>query len=63
MIDEKQCILHPYMYKMLNKYNMPLYNEQTEPDIKEKIISYYANHPEVDDAQDIIDLLGQVEIT
>ncbi|WP_341792508.1 hypothetical protein [Rickettsia endosymbiont of Gonocerus acuteangulatus] len=63
LIDEKQCILHPYMYKMLNKYDIPLYNEQIEPNIKEKIISYYANHPEVDDAQDIIDLLGEVEIT
>lgn len=62
-VDENQEILHPYIYKMLNKYNIPLYNEQIEPDIKEKIISYYANHPEVDDTQDIIDLLGQVEIT
>ncbi|XP_044733605.1 uncharacterized protein LOC123296209 [Chrysoperla carnea] len=56
-VDENQEILHPYIYKTLNKYNMPLYNEQLEPSKKETIIAYYQNHHEIDGAQEIVDLL------
>ncbi|XP_075235009.1 uncharacterized protein LOC142332450 [Lycorma delicatula] len=59
-IDENQEILHPYIYKMLNKYNMPLYSEELEPNKKETIIYYYKNHSEIDGALEIIDLLGSV---
>lgn len=57
-VDENQEILHPYIYKMLDKYSMPLYNEQLEPNKKEEIIAYYQSHQEIDGVQEIIDLLG-----
>lgn len=57
-VDENQEILHPYIYKMLAKYSMTLYNEQLEPNKKEKIIAYYQDHRDIDGAAEIIDLLG-----
>lgn len=57
-VDDNQEILHPYIYKMLDKYNMPLYNEQLEPNKKEDIIAYYQDHRDIDGAAEIIDLLG-----
>ncbi|MDN3030521.1 MAG: hypothetical protein QMO91_04140 [Candidatus Tisiphia sp.] len=41
-VDDRQEILHPYIYKMLHKYGMILYNVQIEPNKKDEIISYYS---------------------
>ena len=57
-VDEDQEILHPFIYKLLDKYKMPLYNEQLEPNKKQKIITFYQNHKEIDGVQEIIDLLN-----
>ena len=43
MSDENHEILHKYIYKLLAKYNMPLFNEQLELNKKQKIISYNLN--------------------
>ncbi|CAK6517579.1 MAG: hypothetical protein O7C59_11365 [Rickettsia endosymbiont of Ixodes persulcatus] len=56
--DEDSEILHPYIYKMLDKYSMPLYNGELEPNKREEIISYYQDHKEIDGAEEIINLLG-----
>lgn len=57
-VDDRQEILHPYIYKILHKYGMILYNAQIEPNKKDNIISYYQNHLEIDGVEEIIDLLG-----
>ncbi|XP_039282730.1 uncharacterized protein LOC120351018 [Nilaparvata lugens] len=56
-VDEDAEILHPFIYKMLIKYGMPLYNEQIEPDKKEKIIAFFESHREIEEAPEIIHLL------
>ncbi|XP_075234106.1 uncharacterized protein LOC142331938 [Lycorma delicatula] len=58
-VDANREILHPYIYKMLNEYNLPLYSEALEPDKKETILSYFKSHSDesFDGVQEIIDLL------
>ncbi|XP_022205601.2 uncharacterized protein LOC111062179 [Nilaparvata lugens] len=56
-VDEDAEILHPFIYKMLSKYEMPLYNERIEPNKKEKIIAFFQIHREIESANEIIELL------
>lgn len=55
-VDENQEILHPYIYILFHKYNIPLYNEQINPNKKEEIISYYQNNKDIDGAEEIVNL-------
>ncbi|XP_044745757.1 uncharacterized protein LOC123307492 [Coccinella septempunctata] len=57
-VDEKQEILHPYIYKLLDKYNMPLFSDRLEPNKRADIIAFFQEYPEMDCAQEIVDLLG-----
>ncbi|RZF34209.1 hypothetical protein LSTR_LSTR016653 [Laodelphax striatellus] len=56
-VDNEQNILHPFIYKMLLKHNMPLYNEDMEPNKKNEIISYFKEN-KIDGHMEIIDLLS-----
>lgn len=56
-VDENQEILHPYIYKLFNQYNLPMYKSELEPNKKNVIISYFESHPEIEGVQEIVDLL------
>ncbi|XP_022187595.1 uncharacterized protein LOC111046378 isoform X1 [Nilaparvata lugens] len=55
-VNNEQSILHPFIYKMLLKHKMPLYNEEMEPNKKHEIISYFREN-EIEGNTEIIDLL------
>ncbi|RZF43478.1 hypothetical protein LSTR_LSTR001739 [Laodelphax striatellus] len=57
-VNKERDILHPFIYKMLHKYELTLFNENLEPDKRVKIINYFENHLEIDGAQEIIDMLS-----
>ncbi|XP_039277951.1 uncharacterized protein LOC120350030 isoform X1 [Nilaparvata lugens] len=56
-VDDAGEILHPFIYRMLHKYSMPLYCKQIEPNKREQIIAYYQTHSEIEGAHTLIDLL------
>ncbi|XP_039289106.1 uncharacterized protein LOC111043276 isoform X1 [Nilaparvata lugens] len=57
-VDDDGEILHPFIYRMMLEYNIPLYNEQMEPNKRDQIISYFQIHSEFEEAQTIVDLLA-----
>ncbi|CAH0394661.1 unnamed protein product [Bemisia tabaci] len=62
IINEEHGILHPFVYKLLNKYKQPLYNLAIEPEARTKILTYFSYHNDLSDAQDVIKLLHDKEI-
>ncbi|XP_039279250.1 uncharacterized protein LOC111047625 [Nilaparvata lugens] len=59
-VDDDEEILHPFIYRMMHKYSMPLYCKQIEPNKRKQIIAYYKNHPEIEEAEALIDLLASM---
>ncbi|XP_039285291.1 uncharacterized protein LOC111051117 isoform X1 [Nilaparvata lugens] len=57
-VDDDGEILHPFIYRMMLRYNIPLYNERMEPNKRDQIISYFRNHSEFEEAQTIVNLLA-----
>ncbi|XP_022193487.2 uncharacterized protein LOC111051306 [Nilaparvata lugens] len=57
-VDSEENFLHPFIYKMLHKYELPLYNAIYEPNKKHQIISYFEEHSDFDCSREIIDLLS-----
>ncbi|XP_022203928.2 uncharacterized protein LOC111060565 [Nilaparvata lugens] len=59
-VDDDKEILHPFVYRMMHKYSIPLYCEQIEPNKRQQIIAYYQNHQEIEEAETLIDLLASM---
>lgn len=58
-VDQEQEYLYPYVYELMVKYNIPLYQELLEENKPQKIIDYYQANPEVDGAQWLISHLTE----
>ncbi|XP_022206354.2 uncharacterized protein LOC111062968 [Nilaparvata lugens] len=56
-VNEEKDILHPFIYKMLYKYGLPLFIEGLEPG-RVRIINFFQTHPEIDSANEVVDLLS-----
>ncbi|XP_039278536.1 uncharacterized protein LOC111058109 isoform X2 [Nilaparvata lugens] len=62
-VDTEQNTLHPFIYRMLHKCGMPLYNESLEPNKRQQIVDYFSKHAQIDGAQELIDLLSDKEVS
>ncbi|XP_039286200.1 uncharacterized protein LOC111051382 [Nilaparvata lugens] len=60
-VNNEQTILHPFIYKMLHKYGMTVYQKEMEPNKKQQIISYFEKHLDIYCAPEIIKLLSSDE--
>ncbi|XP_039278292.1 uncharacterized protein LOC111062840 [Nilaparvata lugens] len=58
-VDDELNFLHPFIYKMLHKHQLPLY-ASFEPNKKQQIISYFEKHSDIDCAREIINLLDRL---
>ncbi|XP_039281503.1 uncharacterized protein LOC120350782 isoform X2 [Nilaparvata lugens] len=61
-VDDEQNFLHPYIYKMLHEYKLPLYNADIEPNKRQQIIFYFEQHSGFDCAREIINLLSELQV-
>lgn len=59
MLDNSQDILHPYVYTLLIKYNMLIYQQDMEPEKKEVLINYFTKHYYKDSAK-LVQLLSNM---
>ncbi|RZF45431.1 hypothetical protein LSTR_LSTR017654 [Laodelphax striatellus] len=56
-VNKARTILHPFIYRMMHKYQITLFNDILEPNKKKDIISFFEKHSDFDDVQQLIDLL------
>lgn len=50
IIDHDRNILHPYVYRLLDKYRLPLFNETLEPFRRRELMDYFCKNSNLEGA-------------